>query len=107
MGDKELLELAAKAAGYWSEEFKCVDKLPHLGWDPRANYGDALRLAHSLRMHIEPITTMGGRPAGWSVWPAGRGDCAAVEDGTGVDALCLAIVKAAAALGREPGGRNG
>ena len=50
--DRELLELAAKAAGYWSAEFGCADNLPHLGWNPLTDDGDALRLAVALRMDL-------------------------------------------------------
>lgn len=52
MNDRELLELAAKAAGYWSAEFNCVADLPHLGWSPLTDDGDALRLAIELRLDI-------------------------------------------------------
>ncbi len=34
MTDRELLELAAKACGYWDAEYNCVDRIPHLGWNP-------------------------------------------------------------------------
>jgi hypothetical protein len=50
--DRDLLELAAKAAGYWSPEFGCVDKLPSLGWNPLSDDGDALRLAVKLSMYL-------------------------------------------------------
>lgn len=51
MDDRELLEMAAKAAGYWSGEFGCVDNLPHPGWNPLIDDGDALRLA--VKLHID------------------------------------------------------
>lgn len=33
MTDRELLELAAKAAGYWCAEFNCPDRVP-VNWNP-------------------------------------------------------------------------
>lgn len=54
MTDRELLELAAKAAGYWSTEFNCVADLPHLGWNPLTDDGDALRLAVKLCIPVFP-----------------------------------------------------
>lgn len=60
MTDRELLELAAKAAGYTIEENgKDVNGLPWYwcfqlsdNWDPLTDDGDALRLAVKLRLHI-------------------------------------------------------
>lgn len=52
MTDRKLLEAAAKAAGYWSHEFNCPDKLPG-GWDPLTDDGDALRLAVALGLKLE------------------------------------------------------
>ena len=52
--DRELLELAAKAAGYWSNKFNCPDNVPFGGrWDPLTNDGDALRLAVKLRLLVD------------------------------------------------------
>ncbi len=50
MTDKELLELAAKAAGVIHPEVLAN----HLasGWNPLADDGDALRLAVKLEIHI-------------------------------------------------------
>jgi hypothetical protein len=53
MTDRELLELAAKAAGYWAAEFNCPANLPHKNWNPLTDDGDALRLAVKLVMTIE------------------------------------------------------
>ena len=55
MTDHELLKMAAKAAGYWSTEFNCAADLPHLGWNPLTDDGDALRLAVKLRMLVDHI----------------------------------------------------
>ena len=70
MNDKELLELAAKAAGIeveWKEvtrsriaEFKIIKHTKHCGffakgkeWNPLDDDGDALRLAVKLHINIE------------------------------------------------------
>ncbi|ENA37464.1 hypothetical protein HMPREF1487_04382 [Pseudomonas sp. HPB0071] len=56
MSDRELLELAAKAAGYdivfWSDKaaFKNVDINPN--WSPLTDDGDALRLASCLLLDV-------------------------------------------------------
>jgi hypothetical protein len=58
MSDRELLELAAKAAGHrpWGADCEgypifVVGGLP-MGWNPLTDDGDALRLAVRLRMTI-------------------------------------------------------
>lgn len=54
MTDRELLEMAAKAAGYWSHEFNCPDNVPRAGqWDPLTDDGDALRLENILGMQTQ------------------------------------------------------
>ncbi|WP_395007310.1 hypothetical protein [Undibacterium sp.] len=61
MRDKEMLELAAKAAGYqvhvWGkkgeENFARIDQ-PHAPrWNPLTNYGDRYRLARDLKLVID------------------------------------------------------
>lgn len=52
MTDKELLELASKAAGYWIAEFNCPCNLPRPDWNPLTDDGDALRLAVKLNLDI-------------------------------------------------------
>jgi hypothetical protein len=52
MSDRELLEAAAKAAGYWAAEFNCPANLPHKTWNPLTNSGDAFELAVKLRLTI-------------------------------------------------------
>ncbi|HEU6454004.1 MAG TPA: hypothetical protein VN201_00915 [Roseateles sp.] len=107
MTDRELLEKAAKAAGLkdfaWFENNIHGHGYPVLGhittpWNPLEDDGDALRLAYTLKLNNQPQKTMGGVPAGFNVWPAGRGDCAAVEDGNAIKDLRRAIVSAAAAM---------
>ena len=60
MTDREMLELAAKAAGYnysWSERYECAaiwsdgDKVKKF-WQPHVDDGDALRLAVKLHMQV-------------------------------------------------------
>lgn len=60
MNDRELLELAAKAAGYKLERFiSALYPYPTIytvngkQWDPFTDDGDALRLAAKLRLGIE------------------------------------------------------
>ena len=52
MPDRELLELAAKAAGYWAAEFNCPANLPRPDWNPLTDDGDALRLAVKLDLIV-------------------------------------------------------
>ncbi len=58
MTDRELLEMAAKAAGYdvtWLKDSQFI----HDGddwWDPLTDDGDALRLAVKLRMQVSVTT---------------------------------------------------
>jgi hypothetical protein len=60
MNDRELLECAAKAAGFKRETFvdgksiiREADGQP-VYWNPLTDDGDALRLAVKLRMDVEP-----------------------------------------------------
>jgi hypothetical protein len=109
MTDRELLEAAAKAAGMSEMLAWTPGATPWLRvnpdlsrpWNPLTDDGDALRLAHALRLNIEPQTTMGGKPVGFNVWPVGRGDCGVTEDGDSAADLRRAIVRAAAALEKE------
>ena len=64
MTDRELLELAAKAAGrdewVWSDDDECMQSPPkqtpygdaHSYWNPLTDDGDALRLAVKLKMGV-------------------------------------------------------
>lgn len=52
MSDKELLELAAKAAGIWLEWGGEIWMPPYHHWNPLTNDGDALRLAVKLNLGI-------------------------------------------------------
>ena len=114
MNDRELLELAAKAAGYvWREDIKRerdkigVDALwvPHVstGWNPLKNSGDALRLAVACQLGL---SIAGGR--------ARLVECVSFKDlhcfvssreiagdGDIESATRRAIVRAAAEIGRQ------
>jgi len=94
MTDRELLELAAKAAGirinYWA--YDNDDDSPSVLesggiWNPLTNYRDALRLAVAIGAH--------------------EGKCQVLINIDEVDslgptrAICLAIVRAAAEIGRN------
>lgn len=111
MADRELLELAAKAAGLpmhrYCEAWKAMarytlqDGYHGPFWNPLTDDGDALRLAVKLRMLIEPARTMSGTFVEVHAYSSGRGDCSGVER-LGQDdcaATRRAIVRAAAAIG--------
>lgn len=98
MTDNELLALAAKAVNGGGWHPLTHDTPNGRNWNPLSDDGDALRLAHALRMNIEPQATMGGKPVGFNVWPSGRGDCRETQDGNDAKHLRRAIVCAAAAL---------
>ena len=97
--NRELLELAAKAAGYeiWTDEYdNMLIPDPMRKWNPLTDDGDALRLAVKLRLEFEWWKT--GISANHSSTPimpiehVGDDACAATR---------RAIVRAAAALGEQ------
>ncbi len=102
MNDRELLEAAAKAAGYWSHEFNCPDKLPRPDWNPLTDDGDALRLLVALDMEIhggrkpvnfrEVLFMLEGDPHSEEIAPYSQDQAAATR---------RAIVRAAAEIGRQ------
>lgn len=94
--DRELLELAAKAAGY---ERNSAGPVGPCGWNPLEDDGDSLRLAVKLGItisfwgHLEEVATCtpdDGTPAAQESYSQGR-DVAARR----------AIVRAAAEMGRD------
>ena len=106
MNDRELLELAAKAAGISLEWDGPPDKWQPMyyqgktyhSFDPLTDDGDALRLAVKLRLVISPtnVTVMAYEPSTMS-----RGE---VYEPIGLDpyaATRRAIVRAAAEIGRN------
>jgi hypothetical protein len=129
MTNKELLELAAKAAGYKGEyqnggewmnvrygftEAFYVDDLEKY-WNPLIDDGDALRLAVNLGLNIDPTENfMVGEFAGfgeyekatdvWFVDPHTAQTFSAMEihkDSDPYEATRRAIVRAAAEIGKE------
>jgi hypothetical protein len=107
LSDRELLELAAKAAGYtcdflaWGSGVVNVYDAAgkHAVWNPLTDDGDALRLAVKLAIAIYPPEEQGrsatanppGHDAPWINEPAGTDHYAATR---------RAIVRAAAAIGQ-------
>lgn len=115
--DRELLELAAKAAGmteYVYCELACGSpalycKKANLGmWAPLIDDGDAFRLAVKLRLDIctednDPHPTENRQVSHVNVWPF-SGGIGASEDLNNPDpyaATRRAIVRAAAGIGRS------
>lgn len=118
MTDRELLELAAKAAGFrrdfqWNCRF-----LPSAGgsvlcgnswtkWNPLEDDGDALRLAVELKLSIFPPEGDDGDFAVASVPDGVLDDFGetwiqkSVKDGDKLAATRRAIVRAAAEIGRQ------
>jgi hypothetical protein len=95
MTDKELLELAAKAAGmepplFWD------DGLPIYPWNPLTNDGDALRLAVKLGINIGYVSD------GASIIGAVSGDheFEEINNGDPCAAARRAITRAAAEIGK-------
>ena len=99
MTDRELLELAAKAAGYevldWcGERYTTTDGDRLFSWNPLADDGDALRLAVKLK-----IDTLHRR----EVWATIAGKGLQLSEAFDEDpnaATRRAIVRAAAEIGR-------
>ncbi len=88
--DRELLEFAAKAAGY-------VHAADHVnaGWNPLTDSGDAQELAVKLRLQTEPKET--------HVYIVAENGLVVAEDydGDPYAATRRAIVRAAAEIGRN------
>lgn len=107
MTDKELLELAAKAAGVnggYSEPLRGIQRdymdarhgLCHTFWNPLTDDGDALRLAVKLNIAVQHHTE--GYVVAWEGRKAG-----VLEDyeGDPYAATRRAIVRAAAEIGKS------
>lgn len=101
MTDKELLEQAAKAAGY-KREIHPLDPEPHrpaywIGWNPLQSDVDALRLAVKLGLHIgmydDAVLVIGAGAENRQLFEWHNDDHYA--------ATRRAIVRAAADIGRE------
>jgi hypothetical protein len=98
MSDRELLELAAKAAGIEVHTIEDADGVVHWdGWNPLTDDGDALRLA--VRLGLDVFS----RPARWA--ECGRiGTAGCRENYSGSTdpqaATRRAITRAAAEIGK-------
>lgn len=94
MTDRELLDLAAKAAG---QDF--VNLLSHGKWNPLTDDGDALRLAVKLRLDISPLDGGGVDVVQWRCGKERlRVSESIIDQGA---ATRRAIVRAAAAMSKE------
>ena len=99
MNDRELLELAAKAAGIvgeYCEEKRCFSSYMEPGWNPLNDDGDALRLSVHLQLEVsvfrDHVTVF--HPKGWC-------DELYKDNATSLSATRLAIVRAAAEIGKN------
>ena len=93
MTDRELLELAAKAAGY-KKRF-----VHYLGWNPLIDDGDALRLAVKLGIRVCPVTA-DGRNA-YAAHDRLAGGVGEPHNDDPIAATRRAIVRAAAEIGKD------
>jgi hypothetical protein len=112
--DRELLELAAKAAGIRHIEYAndydgsrglvlCDEHGRHTrDWAPLTDEGDALRLAIRLGLDIELHGCMRPLPFACAVFDCEKGLAVEQEavDGNRYTAACRAIVRAASEIGR-------
>lgn len=101
MGDRELLELVAKAAGYeisgWHKNGYAITE--EGGWNPLTDDGDALRLAVKLEMKIEVNRGENSNHA-WAQ-AIGQSTGKSAVDECADAATRRAIVMAAAEVGRR------
>ena len=100
MTDRELLEMAAKAAGYEVEwvrnsgcHYRCEAEESREQWCPLDDDGDALRLAVKLNMKLEKVVSCLG-----SAWVA-DGRCMESVGSDQMASVRRAITRAAAAIG--------
>lgn len=108
--DRELLELAAKAAGYQIEwvrnsgcHYRCEEDVGREQWCPLDDDGDALRLAVKCKISLNTMLVDGmNRPRHETAACSSYGLPIVHEkhDGDPCAATRLAIVRAAAEIGR-------
>lgn len=106
MNDRELLELAAKAAGYqveWVKNsgcyYRCEEEIGREQWDPLEDDGDALRLAVKLRLDI--MFFEGFQEVHSSHCYADRPECLEEYGEDIMASTRRAIVRAAAEIGKS------
>lgn len=110
MNDRELLELAARAAGYkliWSYDKHCcwINEMRHdldVTWNPLTDEGDALRLAVQLDITIGPEhPDVVGKSLCRASWNNRNMSLGEFGDGDKPSAYRRAIVRAAAEIGKS------
>ena len=111
--DRELLELAAKAAGYKFSDYTfkgedgiCLINPPKRNWNPLENDGDAFRLAVKLKLSVQVldkcsyVQTNPETILGWS--SVSELEMFVEDDSDACNAATRrAIVRAAAEIGKE------
>jgi hypothetical protein len=107
MSDRELLELAAKAAGvnvrFGENGYSYDHDSPRWEeWNPLTDDGDALRLAVKLRMDLTQMTTTGGQQVLRVFGPGSIDRTYEIAEDDPYAATRRAIVRAAAEIGRTP-----
>ena len=103
MNDKELIELAAKAAGHnYKPKSGCivVDGIPGV-WNPLEDDGDALRLAVKLRVQVTPGAFRNNEFAAYACGGIVTREYKAPTIKDEFAATRRAIVRAAAEIGRN------
>ena len=101
MTDREMLEMAAKAAGYEYAKhggYIVVDGIPG-NWNPLTDDGDALRLAVKLGLMID-IQNKVNATSVWTTDESGSADFDAAHGKDPYAATRRAIVRAAAEIGK-------
>lgn len=104
MTDRELLELAAEAAGYEiniSKDWHDKDQiyLNNIPWNPLTDDGDALRLAIRLKIDLEFHVNV--EATAWGRRACGEQRHVTKGDGISPKETRLAIVRAAADIGKN------
>lgn len=109
MTDRELLEFAAKAAGYdhlegWVESWQCLTDCNGFSFDPLHDDGDALRLLAKLNLNLLYGSCEGGANVEvFAEWHCALDDVKIIEefDGDSAKPTRRAIVRAAAEIGKS------
>ena len=101
MTDKELLELAAKAAGcvYLTNGQLYVEGKGNIDWNPLTDDGDALRLAVKLHMCLDTFDV--DEKEHTVAWKTLSNECRENHNDDPYTATRRAIVHAAAEIGKE------